>query len=335
MISVSSLTKVYHQAGRDIHALAGIDLAVRAGTVHGVIGPSGAGKSTLVRCLALLDRPTSGTVTIDGADLASLHSRELRAARRRLGVVFQHANLFDARTLIDNVAYPLEIAGLARRTRRDRASELLDLVGLADAAKAYPAQLSGGQRQRVGIARALATDPHVLLCDEPTSALDPRTTREILELIRSLQERLNLAVLVITHEMQVVKHICDAVSLLDNGVIVQSGSIADVVSDFGSPLSEALLGLVPRTPDDGGTEGLLEVLEVTGTGDDTAVAAAARHFDVHLPVVAGTVERLAGTTFHRLRILVPHPLARDDVADYLTARGAHTATILDVPEVNA
>ena len=183
MITVTDLKKVYHQGKREIRALDGVTLHVPGSSVHGIVGQSGAGKSTLVRCLAMLDRPTSGTVEINGADLTAVPAADLRAARRRLGLVFQHANLFDSRTILGNVAYPLELAGTARAERRAKARELLGLVGLADAGDAYPAQLSGGQRQRVGIARALATDPDVLLCDEPTSALDPATTDEILDLI--------------------------------------------------------------------------------------------------------------------------------------------------------
>ncbi|HOC14462.1 MAG TPA: ATP-binding cassette domain-containing protein, partial [Propionicimonas sp.] len=237
MIAVTDLKKVYRQANRDIHALDGVTLTVPENSVHGVIGQSGAGKSTLVRCLALLDRPTSGVVEINGVELTAVPSAELRRARRRLGVVFQHANLFDSRTITANVAYPLELAGVGRAARTAKATELLGLVGLAEAGDAHPAQLSGGQRQRVGIARALATDPDVLLCDEPTSALDPATTGEILDLISALKVRLGLAVLVITHEMNVVKRICDSVSLLEDGRVVESGPLTEVVGTFGSRLS--------------------------------------------------------------------------------------------------
>ncbi|WP_062520068.1 methionine ABC transporter ATP-binding protein [Demequina silvatica] len=322
MITVTHLAKVYRQAGRDIHALAGVSLDVPAGTVHGVIGPSGAGKSTLVRCLALLDHPTSGTVEIDGVDLASVPAAELRQARRRLGVVFQHANLFDSRTVLDNVAYPLEIAGVGRRERRERALELLGLVGLAEAAGAHPAQLSGGQRQRVGIARALATDPDVLLCDEPTSALDPRTTEEILDLILGLKERLGLAVLVITHEMSVVTRICDSVSLLDSGRIVESGAIADVVADFGSRLSEALLAL----PGDA-AGGDVDVLDAVDDARVPALDQAAAALGAAPRIVSGTVEAFGGVTFHRLRLAAPPGVAPDALVRALTDAGARAQEV--------
>ncbi len=316
MITVTDLKKVYHQGRREIRALDGVTLRVPANSVHGIVGQSGAGKSTLMRCLALLDRPTSGTVEIDGVELTRVRSDELRAARRRLGVVFQHANLFDSRTILGNVAYPLELAGVGRAERRAKASELLGLVGLGEAADAHPAQLSGGQRQRVGIARALATDPHVLLCDEPTSALDPRTTDEILDLIAALKARLGLAVLVITHEMQVVKRICDSVTLLEDGLVVESGSLRDVLGRFGGKLSEALLRLPPP---DGAPSGVVEVLDANPAR--SAVTAAERHFGVDLPVVAGVVEPLAGTTFRRQRVAVPEHLDADRLVDYLRDQG--------------
>ena len=326
MIAVKDLKKVYQQAGREVRALDGVTLKVPRDAVHGVIGQSGAGKSTLVRCLALLDRPTSGTVEINGVDLAHVRSGELRHARRRLGVVFQHANLFDSRTIAGNVAYPLELAGVDRRERAAKVTELLGLVGLGDAAGAHPAQLSGGQRQRVGIARALATDPDVLLCDEPTSALDPRTTDEILDLIADIKARLGLAVLVITHEMHVVKRICDSVSLLEAGLVVESGRLAEVVGRLGSRLGEMLLQLPPSLPLPAVFGTSLEVLDTTAPGDATALTSAERHFDADLPVLAGIVEHLGGTTFSRMRVLVPPALDPAQVAAHLVGHGAQAFT---------
>ncbi|MCC6496409.1 MAG: ATP-binding cassette domain-containing protein [Propionibacteriaceae bacterium] len=325
MIAVTDLKKVYRQANRDIRALDGVTLSVPADSVHGVIGQSGAGKSTLVRCLALLDRPTSGSVEVNGVELTSVRANDLRRARRRLGLVFQHANLFDSRTVAANVAYPLELAGAERAGREAKVAGLLALVGLGDIGGAYPAQLSGGQRQRVGIARALATDPDVLLCDEPTSALDPSTTGEILELIAALKARLGLAVLVITHEMGVVKRICDSVSLLEHGLVIQSGTIVDVVGDFGSRLSENLIGLPPSATVDPALGATIEVLDTTGPGDVPALAAAGGSLGVDLPILAGTIEHLGGTTFHRLRVLVPRPLDPVEVVARLHSLGARAA----------
>ena len=322
MIAVTDLKKVYRQAQREVRALDGVTLTVPGNTVHGVIGQSGAGKSTLVRCLALLDRPTEGSVEINGVRLTSVRPDELRRARRRLGMVFQHANLFDARTIERNVAYPLELAGVARTERIGKARELLELVGLADAAGAYPAQLSGGQRQRVGIARALATDPDVLLCDEPTSALDPATTGEVLDLIGALKARLGLAVLVITHEMHVVKRICDSVSLLESGRIVESGPLTEVVRELDGRLSQSLLGIPPHSSvrDYPGT-----LVDVLSTGDKAALPVVAHTSGVvgaELSILAGSVEHLAGTTFSHLRIAVPEGTDPHAVIAALRAQGA-------------
>jgi D-methionine transport system ATP-binding protein len=255
VISTADLRKVYRVRGREVTALDGVDLHVREGEVYGVVGTSGAGKSTLIRCVNMLERPTAGTVTVDGVELTALAGRgpragrELRAARRRIGMVFQHFNLLSSRTVQENVELPLEITGLDRRERRRRAAELLDLVGLGDKAGAHPAQLSGGQKQRVGIARALAGDPKVLLSDEATSALDPETTRSILELLRDLNRQLGLTVLLITHEMEVIKAVCDSAALMRGGRVVESGRLADLLATPGSELAHALfpLGDLPHT----------------------------------------------------------------------------------------
>lgn len=317
MISVTNLKKVYRQADREVRALDGVTLSVPANHVHAVIGQSGAGKSTLVRCLAMLDRPTAGTVTIGGVNLTAVHSTALRRSRRRLGVVFQHANLFDSRTVAANVSYPLELARTPRAERLARAAELLSLVGLADRQDAYPAQLSGGQRQRVGIARAQATEPQVLLCDEPTSALDPATTSEILDLIAGLRARLGLAVLVITHEMQVVKRVADSVSLLEAGRVVETGALTTVLRHRGR-LSEALLGLAPNT----GDATTVEILDVTAGDQVPALVRAGRTLGADLPVIAATVESLGGQIFHRARVRVPDGLTADTVIAELVRQEA-------------
>lgn len=316
MITVRDLHKVYSQGSRQVHALDGVSLTVPAGSIHGIIGLSGAGKSTLVRCLAMLDRPTSGTVEINGTDFTTTTRAELRKARRRLGLVFQQANLFDSRTIVRNVTYPLELAGVNPTKRKQRAMELLRLVGLEESANAYPAQLSGGMQQRVGIARALATDPDVLLCDEPTSALDPKTTGEILDLIERVRDRIGLAVLVITHEMNVVKRLCDSVSLLEAGKIVESGPLTEVIKRLDGRLSQALLGIPAHNPADEGRGTLVDVLANGKVATGPVVSQAARHFDTELGIVAGSVEHLAGTTFSHLRLSVPHGVDAHQVVSY-------------------
>lgn len=322
MITVTDLGKIYYQGSREIRALDGVSLTVPAGAVHGIVGQSGAGKSTLVRCLAMLDRPTWGSVEINGVMLTDVQAGQLRRARRRLGMVFQHANLFDARTIMRNVTYPLELARVPRAQQWQRAQELLQLVGLGDAGEAYPAQLSGGQRQRVGIARALATDPDVLLCDEPTSALDPGTTNEILDLIAQVRDRIGLAVLVITHEMHVVKRLCDSVSLLERGRIVESGPLVDVVKTLDGRLSQALLGIPAHNPANEFEGRLIDVLATGDLASGPLVAQVARQFDIDLTIVAGSVEHLAGTTFSHLRLSVPTRVSPTAVVAEFKRRGA-------------
>ena len=321
MITVTDLTKVYHQGRRTVRALDGVSLTVPGGSIHGIIGHSGAGKSTLVRCLTLLDKPTSGTVEINGVDLTAARSAALRMARRRIGLVFQQANLFDSRTIAANVGYPLEITGADRTKTRAKVAELLGLVGLGDAGEAYPAQLSGGMRQRVGIARALASDPDVLLFDEPTSALDPRTTDEILDLIQSLRTHTDLAVLVITHEMHVVKRICDSVSLLEAGRIVESGALTQVVNRLDGRLAQALLGIPPHADlSNAGT--LIDVLSSGPKTLQPVVAHVSQALGAEIAIVAGSVEHLAGTTFSHLRLLAPAGLDPQRVIDELRLLGA-------------
>lgn len=331
MIDIRGLRKVYRQKNREVVALDGVDLAVEPGQIHGIIGRSGAGKSTLVRCLTLLEAPTAGEVNIAGNDMSKLSGKQLLQARRRIGMVFQHANLFDARTTAQNVAYPLELVNRPKAEIRQKVAELLALVGLADYADAYPAQLSGGQRQRVGIARALATDPEVLLCDEPTSALDPQTTYEVLDLIKSLRQRLRLTVVIITHEMHVVKYACDAVSLLSQGRIIESGSLHDVVRHVGSDLSHALLPLPEKLPATLGPGRVLDLLYAGEHATEPVISSLTKKFGLDVNVLAGTVEELAGQQFAHLRIQLPPEADLRAVRDYLAAQNV-TATAADLTE---
>lgn len=230
-----NLGKVYDGANGPVQALRGIDLAIQRGEVFGIIGRSGAGKSSLLRTLNRLERPSSGRVLIDGIDIAGYDEDQLVALRRRIGMIFQHFNLMSAKTVWQNVELPLKVADVPRETRQRKVRELLELVGLEDKHAAYPAQLSGGQKQRVGIARALVHDPQILLCDEATSALDPETTQAILGLLREINQRLKLTVVLITHEMAVIREICDRVLVLEHGQVVEQGPVWRV---FGSPQHE-------------------------------------------------------------------------------------------------
>ncbi|WP_283114782.1 ATP-binding cassette domain-containing protein [Intestinimonas timonensis] len=244
MIELKHISKIFPTADGEFQALTDVSLTIPTGDIFGIVGMSGAGKSTLVRCINLLERPTTGQVLIDGlldesgkaVDLCTLSPAQLRKARRGISMIFQQFNLLMQRTCLDNICFPMEIAGVSKAKARERARELLDTVGLPDKADAYPSQLSGGQKQRIAIARALASNPKVLLCDEATSALDPTTTRSILRLIQDINRRLGITVVVITHEMAVVEEICTHVAILEHGHMVETGSVAEV---FSNPKTEA------------------------------------------------------------------------------------------------
>ncbi len=241
MIELKALSKTFKTAQADIVALQDINLKIEDGEIFGIIGLSGAGKSTLVRCINLLERPTSGEVLLDGKNLMNLSKKELLATRQSIGMIFQGFNLLEQRNLIRNVCYPLEIAGVKKAQARARAAELLELVGLGDRHESYPSQLSGGQKQRVAIARALATSPKYLLCDEATSALDPNTTQQILSLLKEINQKMGVTIIVITHEMSVIDRICDRVAVIDNSHIVEVGKVSEV---FTSPQSEIAKDLI-------------------------------------------------------------------------------------------
>ena len=236
MIELQHVSKTFETAGGRVDALKDVSLTIADGDIYGIIGMSGAGKSTLVRCINMLERPTSGKVIVNGQQLDAMTPAQLRAARREITMIFQRFNLLMQRTCLRNVCFPMELAGVKKSEAEQRARELLELVGLPDKADAYPAQLSGGQQQRIAIARALATHPKVLLCDEATSALDPNTTRQILELIRDINKQLNITVVVITHQMSVVKEICSHVAILDEGQVAEAGLVGTV---FAAPKSAA------------------------------------------------------------------------------------------------
>ena len=241
MIELQHVSKTFETAGGRVDALKDVSLTIASGDIYGIIGMSGAGKSTLVRCINMLERPTSGKVIVNGQQLDAMTPAQLGAARREITMIFQRFNLLMQRTCLQNICFPMELAGVSRKEAQSRARELLELVGLPDKAQAYPAQLSGGQQQRIAIARALATNPKVLLCDEATSALDPKTTRQILELIRDINRQLGITVVVITHQMSVVKEICTHVAILDDGEVVEDGMVSTV---FSAPRSQAARHLV-------------------------------------------------------------------------------------------
>ncbi|WP_198171012.1 methionine ABC transporter ATP-binding protein [Actinoplanes awajinensis] len=302
-------------------AVDGVDLAVGEGDVYGVLGRSGAGKSTLLRCVNMLERPDAGTVTVDGLELTGLRTRELRPARHRIGMIHQHFALLSSRTVAGNVAFALEVTGVPRAERKSRVAELLDLVGLTERADAYPAQLSGGQKQRVGIARAIAARPKVLLSDEATSALDPETTDSILRLLLDLNRRLGLTILLITHEMAVVKRICTSAAIMRDGRFAESGPVTELLQQPGSELARGLFPLEAPAEVPGAT-----VVDVTVSGEEAdapLLAELARRFDIDVRILAGSVETLAATRAGRWRLALPGDADDNrEALDYLRKRGA-------------
>ncbi|WP_307812144.1 methionine ABC transporter ATP-binding protein [Lacisediminihabitans changchengi] len=306
------MSKTFGDHTRSVAALDDVSLDVARGEIFGVVGQSGAGKSTLIRTVNLLERPDAGAVVVDGVDLTSIGSGQLRLARQKIGMIFQHFNLLSSRTVRGNVELALEVTGAERRERRRRADEILDLVGLTDKAEAYPGQLSGGQKQRVGIARALAAEPTVLLSDEATSALDPETTRSILELVRTINQQLGLTVLLITHEMDVVKTICDSAALLESGRIVEHGPLVELISRPGSRLAADLFPLGAVPPHAGNT--VIDITFSGGSADRPVIAQLARTHGLDVSILGAVIETIGGSQAGRTRLELPGSAAANAAA---------------------
>ncbi|RAI44119.1 methionine ABC transporter ATP-binding protein [Rhodoplanes roseus] len=323
-IRFEAVSKIYPGRKGDaaVMALDSVTLDVAPGAVYGIIGRSGAGKSTLVRVVNGLEKPTGGRVRIDEVDVASLDAAGLRALRRRVGMIFQHFNLLSSRSAADNVALPLELAGVPRETIRTRVAELLDLVGLADKAGRYPAELSGGQKQRVGIARALATEPKVLLSDEATSALDPETTEQILALLERVNALTGVTVVLITHEMSVIKSICDRVAVLEAGRVIEEGPVYDVFAHPRQETTRRLVSsvngatlpqdLVERLPpgQDGASRTVLRIVFTGVVAGEPILSRLSRSLDIEVNIMAGRIDEIGGAPFGNMVIAVP---ARDDI----------------------
>ena len=308
MIELQHVSKTFETAGGRVDALKDVSLTIASGDIYGIIGMSGAGKSTLVRCINMLERPTSGKVIVNGQQLDAMTPAQLRAARREITMIFQRFNLLMQRTCLRNVCFPMELAGVKRAEAEQRARELLELVGLPDKADSYPAQLSGGQQQRVAIARALATHPKVLLCDEATSALDPNTTRQILELIRDINQKLNITVVVITHQMSVVKEICSHVAILDEGRVAESGLVGTV---FAAPKSAAGRRLVfPGGADaqvyDPSEEKLVRlVFKDSKTTSIPLIARLAAEENIFCNVISASTQKLSEEVYGSMMLGIP------------------------------
>lgn len=330
MIRVENLTKEYSSAQGKVKALENISLHIPPGAIYGIIGLSGAGKSTLVRCLNLLEKPSSGRVLVQGQDLTRLSDRELRLARRKIGMIFQHFHLLQARTVAENIAFPLEIAGVRAAEIKARVNELLPLVGLEDKANAYPSQLSGGQKQRVGIARALATKPEVLLSDEATSALDPQTTLSILNLLKEINRSLGLTIVIITHEMKVIKEICTDVAVIHEAQIVEHGPVESVFVKPQSAIAKEFIATVfpnelpPELLRDLAAHRDSEIIRLNFLGTsvaDPVISDLVRTCNVQANILYGSIDHLRSTLFGTLTLeLQGTPDQLDKAHTYLSQR---------------
>ena len=344
MIDLRGITQIYQGPQGPVEALRGIDLHVTPGEVFGIIGRSGAGKSSLVRVINLLNRPSAGQVMVAGRDMTQLSDAELRAARREIGMVFQHFNLLSSRTVYGNAALPLELAGMAPDKIKKRVDPLLDMVGLAHLADRYPAQISGGQKQRVGIARALASSPKVLLSDEATSALDPETTRSILDLLRQVNRELGVTVVLITHQMQVIKQIADRVAVIEAGRIVEMGPVIDVFTKPQQDITKSLIDeIVPQELPAGvltrvrslaarlgpGASGQLLRLSYAGEhAYEPILSHLIRELGLDLSILHGQIDEIQEQTFGSLAVYASGPMARIGAAiDYLRAQGVVVRTV--------
>ena len=319
MIELQHLTKRFETQSGTVVALNDISLSIRDGDIYGIIGMSGAGKSTLVRCINMLERPDQGTVTVNEHHMETLNPAQLRAARREITMIFQQFNLLMQRTCLRNIMFPMELAKVPKEKAEARAKELLELVGLPDKANAYPAQLSGGQKQRIAIARALATDPKVLLCDEATSALDPNTTHAILELIRKINKELGITVVIITHQMSVVEEVCNRVAILDEGTVVEQGDVQEI---FSHPKSAAARRLVypagaPRAEGADGSTVVRVAFNGTQTTDKPLVASLAIECNALVSILAADTRIVNGQTLGSMLLALPNDANREKALNYI------------------
>ena len=347
MITFENITKTY--GGKThVQALKGISLTIHDGEIFGIIGKSGAGKSTLVRCINMLEKPTTGKVIIDDKELTAMSDSQLRAERKNIGMIFQHFNLLSSRTVFDNIAFPLELAGASKEVIRSKVDSLLELVGLTDRQFNYPSQLSGGQKQRVGIARALASDPKILLCDEATSALDPQTTKSILELLKDINKRLGITIVIITHEMAVIKEICDRAAVIEGGVIKEQGRVIDV---FTNPQSETMKEFVKSVINMELPEGIKK-LGVTdqpspdrdmlvrfrfkgAATNEPLVVNIARKFNLDVSVLYGNIDYIQDVPFGYLIVVIMGDMkAQTEAYSYIKTQPVESEVLGYVPRTH-
>ncbi|MDL2206074.1 ATP-binding cassette domain-containing protein [Eubacteriales bacterium OttesenSCG-928-N13] len=304
MIAIEGLTKIYGSGDGMVTALNRVDLTINKGDIHGIIGMSGAGKSTLIRCINRLDTPTEGRILIDDQDVLTLSGKELSALRKRVSMIFQQFNLLMQKNVSRNVRYPLEIAGVPRAEANKRVKELLEIVGLTSKENAYPSQLSGGQKQRVAIARALASNPDVLLCDEATSALDPMTTQSILALLQDINQRMGITIVIITHEMAVIRQICDRVTIIDNGSIVEEGSVDEVFTHTKSTAGRRLFGVVKAE----NQEKIGDAVRIVFDGDERHEPLLSQFIlktGIAVSIISADMNRIGGKSYGQMMLKMP------------------------------
>lgn len=344
MIQLKSIKKSYPSKNGAVEALSGIDLSIRQGEIFGIIGYSGAGKSTLIRLINRLEQPTSGRLIVDGKEISSLSKKELREARKDIGMIFQHFNLLWSRTVKGNISFPLKVAGVKKAERKKRVQELIKLVGLEGRENAYPSQLSGGQKQRVGIARALANNPKVLLCDEATSALDPKTTNSILDLLLNINKKLGLTIVMITHEMHVVKKICHKVAVLDTGKIVEEGNVLDVFQNPKMAITKEFVKQITHQEEADEAVDLMKQTHPSGTiikllfkGDSAKRPIINELFQrqrVEINILEGNISQTQNGAFGTLTLLIDGNIREIKSAiDYIEQQGVGVEVIQDAAQL--
>ncbi len=329
VIEIKGLHKTYLTADGRVDALSDVNLTINRGDIYGIVGMSGAGKSTLIRCINRLDTPTSGDVLHKGRSLMAMNRAELEATRRKVSMIFQQFNLFMQRSVAGNIRYPLEIAGVPREKADKRVRELLAIVDLQDKLNAYPSQLSGGQKQRVAIARALASEPEVLLCDEATSALDPMTTQSILALLQDINKRLGITIVLITHEMAVIRQICTRVAILDGGKVAEEGTVDQVFVHTQSEAGKRLFGILPEAPDEDPDRPSLRIVFDGASAEKPIMSNLIREHGISINILSANIKHLGGKQYGQMLIEMPQGAnEKETVVAYLTSQG------MTVKEVN-
>ncbi len=318
MIRISNLSKIYTKGRNEVAALQDINLKINKGDIYGIIGLSGAGKSSLIRCINRIEEPTEGDIWVNNINMVNLKPAQLREARKKMGMIFQSFNLLNSKTVFENIAFPLRLNKVPEKTIKEKVNSLLDLVELTDKINVYPSQLSGGQKQRVGIARSLANEPDVLLCDEATSALDPKTTQQILNLLKHINRNFGLTIVVITHEMEVIKEICNRVAILESGRVIEEGNTIDIFSHPGNEITKHFVEQHQTLPEEFLKGNILNLSFMHGTAHEPIISKVVKNFDVEVNILSGKIEFIQEKQIGKLTVEItvdPHKLL--DIITYL------------------